>query len=60
VIDVADGLLTVDEVSDRLKLKPKTVRAWISDGKIKAEKWGYKTIRVRESELERHRKEAKA
>jgi excisionase family DNA binding protein len=50
-----DRLLTVDEVADRLRVDPETVRRWLRSGKIRgigpmSRRSGW---RVRASELER-------
>ncbi|MBV8717820.1 MAG: helix-turn-helix domain-containing protein [Chloroflexi bacterium] len=49
-----DPLLTVNEVAERLKLNPKTIRRWIQSGKLHAiglgsDRAGY---RIRASEIE--------
>lgn len=46
-----DELLTVREVAERLKLTEKSVRRYISEGKLPAVKLG-RVLRVREADLE--------
>jgi excisionase family DNA binding protein len=46
-------LLTIQQVADRLQLSKATVRNRIKEGKLKAIKLGYNTLRVEESELEK-------
>ena len=45
------NVYTIDEVATHLKIKPVTVRLWITQGKIKAFKLG-DLVRVREDELQ--------
>jgi excisionase family DNA binding protein len=52
-----DSLLTVTEVSDRLNLRPSTIRAWISKSKLAHLKLG-RSVRVPESEVTRVIKES--
>jgi excisionase family DNA binding protein len=47
-----DPWLTVQEVSEQLKIHPQTVRIWIRDERLNATKAG-KGYRVRRSEVER-------
>lgn len=44
-------LLTPEEVADRLAIKPRTIREWLRDGKLKGVKPGGKLWRIRESDL---------
>ncbi len=49
-------LLTVEEVAQRLKMHPETVRRWIRDGQLHAIRFGTgkrASLRIRESEVER-------
>lgn len=46
-------LLTIQQVADRLQLSKATVKNRIKEGKLKAIKLGYNTLRVEESELEK-------
>jgi len=50
-----DELLTVDEVAERLKLHPETIRRWIRSRKLRAIRLGATRsgYRVRMSEVER-------
>jgi len=53
--DVAEHLLTVHDVADRLKITPETVRRWLRAGKLRGlrpggDKMGY---RIAEGELAR-------
>ena len=41
----ADDLLTAEELADRLKLKPGTIREWARAGKIPARRLSHKVIR---------------
>lgn len=54
-----DELLTVREAAAAVKVHPNTMRRWMSQGKVKCETFGYKTKRVRASELMRHRESQK-
>ena len=47
-----DPWLTVPEVSERLKLHPATIRAWVKSGRLGAVRAG-RTWRVRRSEVDR-------
>jgi excisionase family DNA binding protein len=47
-----DSLLTVTEVSERLNLRPSTIRVWISKSKLAHLKLG-RSVRVPESEVAR-------
>lgn len=49
---VRDSLLTVTEVSERLNLRPSTIRMWISKSKLAHLKLG-RSVRVPESEVTR-------
>lgn len=46
-----DALLTVDEVTDALRIKSKTVRKWIYLGKLQFVKIG-RSVRVRRTTIE--------
>ncbi len=50
-----DRLLTVQEVADRLRLKPETIRRWLRSGKLRGISLGsdHAGWRVREGDLER-------
>ena len=50
--EVKQMYYTVDEVSEKLKLNPETVRNFIRRGELQAYKFG-KTYRIDEEELER-------
>ena len=47
-----DRLLTPEEAADRLAIKPRTIREWLMDGKLRGIKPGGKLWRVKESDLE--------
>lgn len=46
-------LLTINEVADRLKLTRGWVRQLVRDGEIPSLKLGPKSVRIKESDLER-------
>lgn len=46
-----EKLFTPEEVADRLHLCVETVRRWLRSGKLKGTKWGPKTWRIAESDL---------
>jgi excisionase family DNA binding protein len=46
-----DTLLTIDEVADALRIRPRTVRKWLYLGKLQAVKIG-RSVRVRQSTVE--------
>ncbi len=48
---MAERLLTLEEVAERLAVAPKTIRDWLREGKLKGLKVG-KLWRVREQDLE--------
>jgi excisionase family DNA binding protein len=48
---MVSNVYTVDEVAEHLKIKPGTVRLWITKGKIKSFKMG-DLVRVHEYDLE--------
>jgi len=48
---MAERLLTLEEVAERLAVAPKTIRGWLREGKLKGLKVG-KLWRVREQDLE--------
>lgn len=54
-METKERLLSPEEVADRLAISPKTVRAYLRDGRIKAMKVG-KLWRVRESDLQQYLK----
>ena len=45
--------LTVHEAAERLRVSPRTVWAWISQGRLDAIKLGPRTTRIPERSLER-------
>lgn len=47
-----DDLLTVEQVAERLQLKPTTIRSWLRDGSLKGFKIAPKVWRVRESDFQ--------
>lgn len=50
---VTDDLLNVNEAAAYLKIKPWTLRHWISDRKIDFVKYGNGVVRLRRSVLDR-------
>lgn len=48
-----DGLLTVREVAEQLRLTQQTVRQWIRDAKLPAMRAGQRKYLVRRSDLQR-------
>lgn len=50
-MNIEKELLTVDEIGEFLGLKRQTVYNLIKQGKLKAIKLGYKTVRVQKSDL---------
>jgi excisionase family DNA binding protein len=50
-----DRLLTVQEVAERLRLKPETVRRWLRSGRLRGISLGsdHAGWRVRESEVQK-------
>jgi len=46
-----ENLLTVNQVAERLQLKPATIHKYIRDGKINAIKLGGKVYRISEEDL---------
>lgn len=48
---MSDKLLTIDEVAERLKVNPQTVRNWISRGELPETRVGARRVRVTESDL---------
>jgi excisionase family DNA binding protein len=51
--DSEDRLLSVGEVSRLLSVTGPTVREWIKDGKLKANRAGARFWRIRQSEVDR-------
>ena len=52
-VPVTDELLNVNEAAAYLKIKPWTLRHWISDRKIDFVKYGNGVVRLRRSVLDR-------
>jgi excisionase family DNA binding protein len=50
---VGDELLTVDEVAERVKVNPETVRRWIKSGKLPAVKAAGGPYRIHSTDLDR-------
>ena len=48
-----EDLLTVEEVANWLRVNPQTVRHWIDRGELHALHVGARTVRVRQSDLDR-------
>lgn len=51
---VTDDLLNVNEAAAYLRIKPWTLRHWISDRKIDIVKYGNGLVRIRRSVLDRY------
>jgi excisionase family DNA binding protein len=54
-METKEQLLSPEDVAERLAISPKTVRAYLREGRIKAMKVG-KLWRVRESDLQQYLK----
>ena len=53
-MDHPEELWTVEEVADRMKVNPETIRRWIRTGRLKAANIGRSAgYRVSESEIQR-------
>ncbi len=50
---MADRLLKQKEVIAILGVSPKTLQKWRRNGRIRAVSFGYRSIRIRQSEVER-------
>ena len=50
-LNVVDVIYTIEETAEILKIKPRTVRQWITDGKLKSFKIG-DLVRVHEDDLQ--------
>ncbi|PKL64789.1 MAG: DNA-binding protein [Methanomicrobiales archaeon HGW-Methanomicrobiales-3] len=48
---VVDTIYTIEEAAEILKIKPRTVRQWITDGKLKSFKLG-DLVRIHEDDLQ--------
>jgi len=48
---VVSTIYTIEETAELLKIKPRTVRQWITDGKLKSFKIG-DLVRVHEDDLQ--------
>lgn len=48
---MSDDLLTADELAERLKVQPRTIREWTREGKIPARRLSHKVIRYRLSDV---------
>ena len=44
-------MLTAKQVAARFDVTPETIRRWVRDGKIKARKMGYRTLRFRLADI---------
>jgi len=49
---MVDTIFTIEETAKILKIKPRTVRAWIEQGKIKSFKLGEHLVRIHEIDLQ--------
>ena len=47
-----DNLLTIKEVAASLQIHPQTVKRYISDGRLKAVKIGYRVTRITSPDLQ--------
>ena len=50
-LNVVTPIYTIEETAEILKIKPRTVRQWITDGKLKSFKLG-DLVRVHEDDLQ--------
>ncbi len=50
-LNVVDVIYTIEEAAEILKIKPRTVRAWIEQGKLKSFKLG-DLVRIHEDDLQ--------
>lgn len=50
-LNVVSTIYTIEEAADLLKIKPRTVRQWIADGKLKSFKLG-DLVRIHEDDLQ--------
>jgi DNA binding domain, excisionase family len=53
-VPMTDDLLNVNEAAAYLRIKPWTLRHWISDRKIDIVKYGNGLVRIRRSVLDRY------
>ena len=49
--NMVDTIYTIEETANILKIKPRTVRAWIDQGKLKSFKLG-DLVRIHEDDLQ--------
>ncbi len=56
---MVETIYTIEEAADILKVKPRTIRAWINQGKIKSFKLG-DLVRIHEDDLQAVIDEARA
>jgi excisionase family DNA binding protein len=49
---VVSNIYTIEETAAILKIKPRTVRAWIEQGKLKSFKLGEHLVRIHEDDLQ--------
>jgi len=49
--NVVDTIYTIEEAAEILKIKPRTIRAWIDQGKLKSFKLG-DLVRIHEDDLQ--------
>ena len=48
---------TIQEVAEELRVHEETVRRWIRTGKVKALRYGHRTVRITEDEFNRIKRE---
>ena len=48
---MVDTIFTIEETANLLKIKPRTIRAWIDQGKLKSFKLG-DLVRIHEDDLQ--------
>lgn len=46
-----DYTLTVNEVAERFRMKPATIRLWIREGKLPARRFGERKYLIREADV---------
>ena len=49
--NMVDTIFTIEETANLLKIKPRTIRAWIDQGKLKSFKLG-DLVRIHEDDLQ--------
>jgi len=49
--------MTMNEVAEKYKVSRQTVRKWIKEGKLRAERVGARAIRIKTKEVEKLKRE---